>query len=71
MYRKLHLPCLHLPVHLILSAMLATGFSPAKLYGSVWQFTPTRLDLERSIQFHGLHPSGKWALEMQGELGGD
>lgn len=40
-------------------AMLSTGFVVEKLYGSVWQFTPTRLDVERSINFHEPHPSGK------------
>ncbi|KAI9879339.1 MAG: hypothetical protein M1830_008799 [Pleopsidium flavum] len=39
-----------------LHAMAATGFAPEKLYGSVWQFTPTKLDVERSIQFHEPHP---------------
>jgi hypothetical protein len=42
-----------------LHAMAATGFEPSKLYGSVWQFTPTKLDVERSIQFHEPHPRGK------------
>jgi hypothetical protein len=42
-----------------LQAMVATGFVPEKLYGSVWQFTPTKLDVERSIHFHEPHPSGK------------
>lgn len=42
-----------------LHAMISTGFAPEKLYGSVWQFTPTELDVERSIQFHEPHPSGK------------
>lgn len=42
-----------------LHAMAATGFAPGKLYGSVWQFTPTILDVERSIQFHEPHPHGK------------
>lgn len=35
-----------------LHAMVSTGFRLEKLYGSVWQFSPTRLDVERSIQFH-------------------
>lgn len=30
-----------------------------KLYGSVWQFRPTRLDVERNILFHEPHPQGK------------
>jgi hypothetical protein len=42
-----------------LSAMASTGFSPQKLYGSVWQFTPTTLDVERGIQFHEPHPQSK------------
>ena len=42
-----------------LHAMAATGFVPSKLYGSVWQFTLTKLDVERSIQFHEPHPQGK------------
>ena len=42
-----------------LYAMAATGFAPEKLYGSVWQFTPTTLDVERGIQFHEPHPIGK------------
>ncbi|KAM3425302.1 hypothetical protein BST61_g7249 [Cercospora zeina] len=40
-------------------ALVATGFKHEKLYGSVWQFSPTKLDVERSIQFHEPHPSGK------------
>lgn len=40
-------------------AITATGFEAEKLYGSVWQFKPTQLDVERSIQFHEPHPSGK------------
>ncbi|KAK4507077.1 hypothetical protein PRZ48_000811 [Zasmidium cellare] len=40
-------------------AMTATGFQAEKLYGSVWQFKPKKLDVERSIQFHEPHPSGK------------
>ena len=42
-----------------LFAMGATGFAPEKLFGSVWQFTPTGLDVERSIQFHEPHPVAK------------
>ncbi|MCJ1396236.1 hypothetical protein MMC18_009125 [Xylographa bjoerkii] len=40
-------------------AMNSVGFAALKLYGSVWQFTPTKLDVERSIQFHEPHPHGK------------
>lgn len=42
-----------------LSAMASTGLAPEKLYGSVWQFTPSGLDVERSIQFHEPHPVAK------------
>lgn len=42
-----------------LFAMSTVGFRPEKLYGSVWQFSPTKLDVERSIQYHEPHPSGK------------
>ena len=42
-----------------LHAMATTGFEPSKPYGSVWQFTPSKLDVERSIQFHEPHPRGK------------
>ena len=42
-----------------LFAMAAIGFAPEKLYGSVWQFTPSVLDVEHSIQFHEPHPVGK------------
>jgi hypothetical protein len=51
-----------------LHAMASTGFVPSKLYGSIWQFTPTTLDVERSIQFHEPHPRGKipfrWARRI-------
>lgn len=40
-------------------AMISTGFSAEKLYGSVWQFRPTNLDIDRSIQFHEPHPASK------------
>lgn len=42
-----------------LHAMESAGFACEKLYGSVWQFTPSSLDVERSIQFHEPHPAGK------------
>lgn len=40
-----------------LYAMVAVGFVPQKLYGSVWQFgpDPSKLAVERSIQFHEPH----------------
>ncbi len=42
-----------------LHAMGSVGFGIEKLYGSVWQFTPSNLDAGSSIQFHEPHPSGK------------
>ncbi|MCJ1283552.1 hypothetical protein MMC26_002882 [Xylographa opegraphella] len=40
-------------------ALHSVGFAALKLYGSVWQCTPTKLDVERSIQFHEPHPHGR------------
>ncbi|KAG0090430.1 hypothetical protein BGZ93_005412 [Podila epicladia] len=48
-----------IPWNDFLHAMGATGFSMEKLYGSVWHFTPSKLDVERSIQFHEPHPISK------------
>ncbi|KAF8925969.1 hypothetical protein BGZ58_000306 [Dissophora ornata] len=48
-----------IPWNDFLHAMGATGFAMVKLYGSVWHFTPTNLDVERSIQFHEPHPISK------------
>lgn len=42
-----------------LHAMALTGFQIEKLYGSVWQFQPTSLDVDRGIHFHEPHPKGK------------
>ncbi|KAF2267621.1 hypothetical protein CC78DRAFT_62548 [Lojkania enalia] len=42
-----------------LHAMISIGFSAEKLHGSAWNFTPTSLDVERSIQFHEPHPIDK------------
>lgn len=52
-----------------LYAMVSTGFVPEKLYGSVWQFTPTRLDVERSIHFHEPHPHGKLPFRVARRYG--
>ena len=46
-----------------LHAMSGTAFSVQKLYGSVWQFTPRNLDVERSIQFHEPHPIAKMSFQ--------
>ncbi|KAL6853213.1 hypothetical protein J3F83DRAFT_756200 [Trichoderma novae-zelandiae] len=40
-------------------ALTSVGFAAQKLYGSVWQFSPSGLDVEASIQFHEPHPRGK------------
>lgn len=42
-----------------LHALTSVGFAAEKLYGSVWQFRPVSLDVDRSIQFHEPHPRGK------------
>lgn len=42
-----------------LHALDCVGFKAQKLYGSVWHFQPTKLDVERSIQFHEPHPQSK------------
>lgn len=52
-----------------LHAMVATGFVPEKLYGSVWQFSPSGLEVERSIQFHEPHPSGKLSYRVARRYG--
>lgn len=48
-----------IPWNDFLHALSTIGFRAEKMYGSVWQFTPTRLVVSRSIQFHEPHPSGK------------
>ncbi|KAF9139633.1 hypothetical protein BG015_001955 [Linnemannia schmuckeri] len=48
-----------IPWNDFLHAMSATGFAIEKLYGSVWHFMPSKLDVERSIQFHEPHPTSK------------
>lgn len=50
-------------------ALVSTGFEAEKLYGSVWQFSPTKLDVERPIQFHEPHPSGKIAFVVARRYG--
>ncbi|KAI1083125.1 hypothetical protein F5B20DRAFT_528684 [Whalleya microplaca] len=52
-----------------LHAMISTGFSVEKLYGSVWHFQPSNLDVERSIQFHEPHPSSKIPFTMARRYG--
>ncbi|KAL4886219.1 hypothetical protein BJY04DRAFT_229337 [Aspergillus karnatakaensis] len=52
-----------------LHAMATVGFEAMKLYGSVWQFQPTNLDVERSIQFHEPHPKGKMPFTVARRFG--
>ncbi|KAK4889241.1 hypothetical protein LTR27_011918 [Elasticomyces elasticus] len=52
-----------------LHAMQIIGFMPEKLYGSVWQFQPIGLDVERSIQFHEPHPLSKLAYRNARRFG--
>ena len=52
-----------------LHAMTSIGFSAQKLYGSVWQFSPDRLEAERPIQFHEPHPSGKLPFYLARHVG--
>ncbi|PLB43388.1 hypothetical protein P170DRAFT_514616 [Aspergillus steynii IBT 23096] len=52
-----------------LYAMGGTAFSVQKLYGSVWQFTPRNLDVERSIQFHEPHPVAKIPFQYARRIG--
>ena len=50
--------------HDFLHALTSTGFAAEKLYGSVWQFRPAALDVDRSIQFHEPHPRGKIPFQV-------
>ncbi|KAF9928818.1 hypothetical protein FBU30_002089 [Linnemannia zychae] len=48
-----------IPWNDFLHAMSLAGFVFEKLYGSIWHFMPSKLDVERSIQFHEPHPVSK------------
>lgn len=50
-------------------AMVSVGFTAMKLYGSVWKFQPTGLDMNRNIQFHEPHPRGKLTFLMARHYG--
>lgn len=52
-----------------LRAMGIAGFASQKLYGSIWQFTPMKLDVERSIQFHEPHPAVKIRFQVARRMG--
>jgi hypothetical protein len=49
--------------------MDSAGFSAEKLQGSAWKFTPRRLDVEGSINFHEPHPSNKIAFYVARRFG--
>ena len=50
-------------------AMSSVGFAAEKLYGSVWHFKPTKLDVETSIHFHEPHPTGKLPFRTARQYG--
>ncbi|KAK3620988.1 hypothetical protein LTR56_023069 [Elasticomyces elasticus] len=52
-----------------LHAMDSAGFLIEKFYGSVWQFQPTKLDVQRGIQFHEPYSSGKLAYWVARRFG--
>jgi len=54
-----------------LQAMVAAGFAPEKLYGSVWLFRPVSASLRsaRSINFHEPHPRSKLASVQARRIG--
>ncbi|KAF7118920.1 hypothetical protein CNMCM5793_008556 [Aspergillus hiratsukae] len=58
-----------IPWNDFLHAMGSTAFTVEKLYGSVWQFTPRNLDVERSIQFHEPHPIAKIPFRIARRIG--
>lgn len=60
-----------IPWNDFLHALTSTGFAAEKLYGSVWQLSPTMLDVERSIQFHEPHPRGKIPFHVASIMVGD
>ncbi|KAG9319932.1 hypothetical protein KVV02_005532 [Mortierella alpina] len=58
-----------IPWNDFLHAMGATGFGMQKLYGSVWHFKPSNLDVERSILFHEPHPISKIPFKIARRFG--
>ncbi|KAJ5972991.1 uncharacterized protein N7479_002909 [Penicillium vulpinum] len=52
-----------------LHAMESLGFASEKLYGSVWQFTPSGRKLDRGIQFHEPHPISKIPFRIARRMG--
>lgn len=58
-----------IPWNDFLHGMASMEFSIEKLYGSVWQFTPSNLDVENKIIFHEPHPHGKIPFRMARRIG--
>lgn len=54
---------------IFLHAMSVTGFGIEQLYGSAWQFTLSKLDVERTIQFHEPHPIPKIPFRIMRQCG--
>lgn len=52
-----------------LHAMTSLHFNVEKLYGSVWQFTPTTGSVKRGVHVHEPHPSGKIPFHMARSIG--
>lgn len=55
-----------------LSAMNTISFSPEKVHGSVWRFTPREasvIDPQQPINFHEPHPEGKLKFEVARNCG--
>ncbi|KAM0722157.1 hypothetical protein Q7P37_001598 [Cladosporium fusiforme] len=52
-----------------LHAMEAIGFASQKLMGSAWHFSPVKPEVERSIQFHEPHPTGKIPYQNARRIG--
>lgn len=57
------------PWNEFLHAMAMTGFKAEKRYGFAWQFSPTKLDVKRSIHFCEPHPKDKITLDMARRFG--
>ena len=50
-------------------AMAAVSFVSETLYGSVWQFQPTRLDVDRPIQTHQPFPCSRMGYRVTRHIG--
>lgn len=61
--------CGEIPWKDFLQVMTALKFTAEKLYGSVWQFTPTTGSVKRGIHVHEPHPSNKIHFNMARMIG--